>query len=82
MPDGCFHYSGEGQYGDQRMLSGNASILNHQAEGRALRVFQGARGLVTYVGEFVVDSDDPSYEADAPETVGRHCARTGPEHPC
>ncbi|PNE42139.1 MULTISPECIES: restriction endonuclease [Streptomyces] len=68
MPDGRFHYSGEGQYGDQRMLSGNASILHHQAEGRALRVFQGARGTVTYRGEFIVDPKDPWYEADAPET--------------
>lgn len=65
MPDGLFHYSGEGQYGDQRMLSGNASILNHQAEGRALRLFQGARGKVTYLGEFAVEG---WYEADAPET--------------
>ncbi|THA25348.1 restriction endonuclease [Streptomyces sp. RKND-216] len=68
MPDGRFHYSGEGQYGDQRMLSGNVSILNHEVEGRALRVFQGARGTVTYRGEFVVDQEDPWYEADAPET--------------
>ncbi|WP_436777833.1 restriction endonuclease [Yinghuangia sp. YIM S09857] len=68
MPDGRFHYSGEGQYGDQRMLSGNASILNHAAEGRALRVFKGARGTVKYVGEFVVDPENPWYEADAPET--------------
>ncbi|MFE9570948.1 restriction endonuclease [Streptomyces sp. NPDC006692] len=68
MPDGRFHYSGEGQYGDQRMISGNASILNHQAEGRALRVFQGARGTVTYRGEFVIDQEDPWYSADAPET--------------
>ncbi|MFD6990880.1 restriction endonuclease [Streptomyces sp. NPDC059943] len=68
MPDGRFHYSGEGQYGDQRMLSGNASILNHQAEGRALRVFQGARGTVTYRGEFTIDHEDPWYSADAPET--------------
>ncbi|MFG3130709.1 restriction endonuclease [Streptomyces tendae] len=65
MPDGLFHYSGEGQYGDQRMLSGNASILNHEAEGRALRVFQGARGNVTYLGRFAADG---WYEADAPET--------------
>ncbi|MFF9218134.1 restriction endonuclease [Streptomyces viridosporus] len=65
MPDGLFHYSGEGQYGDQRMLSGNASILNHKAEDRALRVFQGARGRVTYLGEFEVEG---WYEADAPET--------------
>ncbi|MFE3912327.1 restriction endonuclease [Streptomyces sp. NPDC059130] len=68
MPDGLFHYSGEGQYGDQRMLSGNASILNHRAEGRALRVFGGARGTVTYRGEFVVDQESPWYETDAPET--------------
>ncbi|MYV94844.1 restriction endonuclease [Streptomyces sp. SID1034] len=65
MPDGLFHYSGEGQYGDQRMLSGNASILNHAVEGRALRVFQGARGTVTYLGQFEVQG---WYEADAPET--------------
>jgi hypothetical protein len=68
MPDGLFHYSGEGQHGDQRMISGNASILNHQLEKRALRVFQGARGTVTYLGEFEVDEEDPWYEADAPET--------------
>ncbi|MER8100738.1 restriction endonuclease [Kitasatospora sp. NPDC094016] len=68
MPDGTFHYSGEGQYGDQRMLSGNASILNHKAEGRALRVFRGARGFVTYLGEFAIDDERPWYEADAPET--------------
>ncbi|WP_030857255.1 hypothetical protein [Streptomyces sp. NRRL S-37] len=65
MPDELFHYSGEGQYGDQRMLSGNASILNHEVEGRALRVFQGARGNVTYLGRFAVAG---WYEADAPET--------------
>lgn len=68
MPDGRFHYSGEGQYGDQRMISGNASILNHQGEGRALRVFQGARGTITYRGEFTVDQENPWYSADAPET--------------
>ncbi|MFF9196914.1 restriction endonuclease [Streptomyces sp. NPDC014779] len=68
MPDGRFHYSGEGQYGDQRMISGNASILNHQVEGRALRVFQGARGTVTYRGEFTIDQENPWYEADAPES--------------
>lgn len=68
MPDDCFHYSGEGQYGDQRMISGNLSILNHAAEGRALRVFQGARGIVTYIGEFMVDQDNSWYETDAPET--------------
>jgi hypothetical protein len=70
MPDGLFDYSGEGQLGDQRMISGNAAILNHRKDGRALRVFQGARGTVTYLGEFAVDEENPWYDAEAPETGG------------
>jgi hypothetical protein len=66
--DGCFHYTGEGQYGDQQMKSGNAAILNHEAEDRALRVFMGARGVVTYEDEFELDPDRPWYTTDAPET--------------
>jgi hypothetical protein len=66
--DGCFHYTGEGQRGDQQMRSGNAAILNHKAEGRALRVFYGARGDVTYIDEFEVDEAEPFYRTDAPET--------------
>lgn len=66
--DGCLHYTGEGQRGDQEMKSGNATILNHKAQGRALRVFQGARGLVTYQGEFELDDAEPFQRADAPET--------------
>lgn len=68
--DGCFHYTGEGQYGDQQIKSGNASILNHEAEGRALRVFVGARGTVTYVDEFELNEARPYYWTDAPETGG------------
>lgn len=70
QPDGCFHYTGEGQRGDQRMLSGNRSILDHEAEQRALRLFKGARGEVEYMGEFVLDKERPWYETDAPETGG------------
>lgn len=66
--DRLFHYTGEGQRGDQRMLSGNASIYRHKDEGRALRVFLGASGTVTYLGEFELDDEQPYYETDAPET--------------
>lgn len=66
--DGCLHYTGEGQHGDQEMKAGNAMILNHKAQGRALRVFQGARGVVTYEGEFELDDAEPFQLADAPET--------------
>ncbi|WP_445152128.1 restriction endonuclease [Baekduia sp. Peel2402] len=66
--DGCFHYTGEGQRGDQQLKAGNAALLHHAADGRALRVFDGARGIVRYRGEFVVDATEPYYFADAPET--------------
>lgn len=69
-PDGCYYYTGEGQFGDQRMASGNASILRHREEGRALRVFRGARGMVRYVGQFEVDRVAPWDETDAPESGG------------
>lgn len=68
--DGCFHYTGEGQRGDQRMVSGNRAILDAVSQGRTLRVFNGASGTVEYTGEFRVDADHPFYEADAPETGG------------
>jgi hypothetical protein len=66
--DGCFHYTGEGQRGDQEMKSGNAAILNHRGDQRTLRVFEGARGTVTYVDEFELDENEPFYRTDAPET--------------
>lgn len=70
QPDGRFHYTGEGQRGDQRMVSGNRSILDHEYEHRALRLFKGARGEVEYIGEFGLDKAEPWYETDAPETGG------------
>ncbi len=66
--DGCFHYTGEGQRGDQEMKSGNAAILNHAAAERTLRLFLGARGRVVYEGEFALAEDRPWYTTDAPET--------------
>ena len=50
------------------MKAGNAAIKNHKVEGRALRVFQGARGTVTYEGEFELDDTEPFQRTDAPET--------------
>ena len=66
--DGCLHYTGEGQKGDQEMKFGNSAILNHEVEGRALRVFQGAGGTITYEGEFELDDAEPFERTDAPET--------------
>jgi hypothetical protein len=66
--DGCFHYTGEGQRGDQQMRGGNVAILKAAVDGRALRVFDGARGRVTYEGLFELDAANPYYTTDAPET--------------
>ena len=65
-----FHYAGEGQRGDQTMDVGNGAILNHAEAGRALRVFKGVGGEVTYVGEFGLDPTEPWYWDTAPETGG------------
>lgn len=65
--DGLFHYTGEGQHGDQRMVQGNRAIRDHKAEGRALHLFDANGSNTAYVGEFeYVDH----YSADAPETGG------------
>jgi hypothetical protein len=66
--DRCFHYTGEGQRGDQEMKGGNKAVLLHREEGRALRVFRGAGDEVTYRGEFELAPDQPWYRTDAPET--------------
>jgi hypothetical protein len=63
--DGFYHYTGEGQRGDQRMAQGNRAIRDHQAEGRTLHVFDSSAGVANYMGEFqYVDH----YLGDAPET--------------
>jgi len=67
--DGVFHYTGEGQFGDQVMANGNRAIRDHAADGRELHVFvgQGKRKPLIYQGRFEYLSD---YPADAPETGG------------
>jgi hypothetical protein len=68
--DGMYNYYGEGQRGDQRIVSGNAAVANHENDGRALRLFEGSGAMVTYIGEFALDTVKPWFEADAPETDG------------
>ena len=65
--DGTFHYSGEGQRGDQVMQRGNKAIRDHAAAGRSMHLFQGSgKGRpLTYVGEFNYVNH---YRDDEPET--------------
>jgi hypothetical protein len=65
--DGYYHYTGEGQLGDQRMVQGNRAIRDHREEGRALHLFDVSSGLATYLGQFEYVDD---YSADALETGG------------
>jgi hypothetical protein len=67
--DGSFQYTGEGQKADQEMNQGNLAILKHKEKGNALRVFDGAGGLVTYVDEFEIDANQPYKLADAQESA-------------
>ncbi|MER7346414.1 restriction endonuclease [Streptomyces aurantiacus] len=67
--DGCYHYAGEGQVGDQKMTQGNLAIFNHERDGRALRLFRGvSSGVCQYLGQFTLPAERPWYLTDAPET--------------
>ncbi|WP_333756375.1 restriction endonuclease [Streptomyces sp. IBSBF 3352] len=69
--DGCYHYAGEGQLGDQKMTQGNLAIRNHRLNRRALRLFRGvSSGRCEYLGEFALPDERPWYRTDAPETNG------------
>lgn len=69
--DGCLHYTGEGQIGDQTTRGVNRSVLEHaQQPRRELRVFDGSGGTVTYLGHFDLDPVQPYYWTDAPDLNG------------
>src|SRR5947208_6489198 len=40
--DGFYHYTGEGQRGDQVMMRGNKAIRDHRLDERELHLFQAA----------------------------------------
>lgn len=65
-----FYYTGHGQHGDQQFRTGNRAVLHHVEHGRAIRVFRGGRGTVTYLGEFELEPDRPFFRMEAPESGG------------
>lgn len=52
--DGSFRYTGQGQVGDMRMVSGNSAIRDHASDGKDLLIFsqQKRGGLVRFEGLF------------------------------
>ena len=69
-PDTTFHYTGEGQVGDQLMREGNRAIRDHRERGRALRLFEKDGTSVIYVGEFEVPDDGHWLIDEAPDRNG------------
>lgn len=75
--ESTFLYTGEGQIGDQQPTKGNKAIIEHATTSRSLQLFV-ADGVVTgtqtknqlYVGEFILDPDDPYARAEAPGNDG------------
>ena len=65
--DGTFHFTGEGQYGDQVMTHGNRTTLEHSSAGRALRLFRKEDVFVTYMGEFEIPDDSYVFIDEAPD---------------
>lgn len=52
-PEGTFHFTGEGQVGDQEFLRGNRQIRDHIELGKDLYLFRSTKpGFVEYVGQF------------------------------
>ncbi|WP_405808133.1 restriction endonuclease [Streptomyces sp. NBC_00210] len=69
--DGCYHYCGEGQQGDQQMVRGNLAVLKHVEKNRSLHVFRSVTsGVVAHLGQFTLDPERPWYTTDAPDTDG------------
>jgi hypothetical protein len=62
--DGFFHYTGEGQVGDQQMTQGNRAIRDHEREERELHLLEAHGTELEYIGQFRYYDD---YQADAPQ---------------
>lgn len=69
--DGAFHYTGEGQVGDQVFVRGNAALRDHVERGLRPRLFEEVRrSVVRYLGEFKINSDAPWYPEEATDRLG------------
>ncbi|MEV7118227.1 hypothetical protein [Kitasatospora griseola] len=64
--DGTFHYTGQGKQGDQAFIINNKAVRDHVQMGRRLRLFEGSRKTVRYVGEVALDPVVPYSIGEAP----------------
>jgi len=75
--DGTFHYTGQGQHGDQVFDRANKAVRHHREQQRSLRLFEttAQAGFCRYLGEFEVDPVDP-YHLDRAPGAGDRTLRT------
>jgi hypothetical protein len=75
--DGTFHYTGQGQHGDQVFDRANKAVRDHHEQQRSLRLFEttAQAGCCRYLGEFEVDPVDP-YHLDRAPGAGERTLRT------
>jgi len=75
--DGTFHYTGQGQHGDQVFHHANKAVRYHREQPRSLRLFEmtAQAGFCRYLGEFEVDPVDP-YHLDRAPGAGDRVMRT------
>lgn len=49
-PDGIMEYYGEGQRGDMSLVRGNRAILEHEADGKSLLLFEKRSAALRFLG--------------------------------
>lgn len=65
--DGTFHYTGEGQIGDQVMTYGNRAARDHLKQARAIRLFEKNGTDVIYIGRFEIPDESHVLLDEAPD---------------
>ncbi|GAB3692659.1 KAP family P-loop NTPase fold protein [Saccharopolyspora tripterygii] len=68
--DGTYHYTGEGQTGDQTFARGNNALAT---PGRKVRLFRDGskKAYVEYVGEFRLANEEPWYYGESEGSDGQ-----------
>jgi hypothetical protein len=71
--DGTFHYTGDGQEGDQSLSKGgNKSLVDAASLGRTVRLFRSEGVNTTYLGAFTLA--DPPHNAPTRRRGTANCA--------
>lgn len=77
--DGVFHYTGEGQVGDQRFIAGNKAIRDHLVNGKDLLLFEKLPAQVRFAGTFSCTSysfkDGPDRDGHSRKEIVFHLVR-------